>query len=418
MQFSFAYPTGRTSDRDIFDEFNSHLFHTEETMNTLITKSLAEGNVIHLLNFPKEFMSPLQVKMVDWVKGYLNRHGQPPTLPRFIEEFDIFVPMHNLNPITDIYDRTLVEERNIYTRNYLMAIQDDLKEGKDPLPYIQKLHKNIASGGNDVSYYTKHDRSLYMRGGTAIPYGIPQLDKYTGGVAKGDLIYLVGRLNTGKTTVSLWFTTKWLMDDKRILMASNENRADDVIGKIDAFIGGWNPLKKRTMEWTEDDKKRINTVSYIASNMKGEVIIPNKPVRGMDELNNLVYVYQPDIVIIDGIHLMKGASGDSHWEKITDISRNLKVLAESEGVPLLGVHQANRNAAGKKVEIEHIAYADALGQDADLIMGINQEDDGDIFVESIKNRWGKKHWGLFMKFFWDTMFAKVYEVKDVEMAAA
>ena len=382
-------------------------------MNALITKALDEGNVTHLFNFPERFMSSYQREMVKWIKDYLNRYGLPPRLSRFKAEFEMFSIVECDDPLGDIYDRTLVEERNIYTRNFLMSIQDKLKAGEDPLPYIQTLHSEIVVGGNDVTYYTKHDRSLYTRNGTSFPYGIPLLDQYTGGIARGDLVYLVGRLGTGKTTFSLWMLSKWLLAEKRILMVSNENRADDIVGKIDAFIGGWNPIKKRTMEWTEDEKRKISTVSHIASMMKGEVVIPNKPIKGFSELTNLTYTYRPDLVIIDGIYLMEGSSGDSHWEKITGISRNLKGLAEGEGLPVLGVHQANRNAVGKRVEIEHIAYADALGQDADLVMAVNEEDDGDIFVESIKNRWGRKKWGLTMKFFWDTMHVKVYDEREV-----
>jgi hypothetical protein len=370
-----------------------------------------------LLNFPTQFMSSYQNKMVGWIKDYLNRYGTPPTVARLVEEFDSFVPMVSTDPVGDIYDKTLKEERNLYTRNYLMGIQDELKAGKDPLPLIQKLHQEIATGGNDVTRYSTYDRSLYTRRGTAFPYGIPQLDRYTGGIAQGDLVYLVGRLGTGKTSLSLWVLTKWLQMEKRILMVSNENRADDVVAKIDAFFGGWNPLKKRTMDWTEDDKRRISTVSYIASAMKGDVIIPNKPVKGMTELNNLVYSYKPDIVLVDGIYLMDGTTGDSHWEKITGVSRSLKQLAESEGVPLLGVHQAARRAAGKRVEIEDIAYADALGQDADLVLGLNKEEDDCLLVESIKNRWGKSGWGLVMKFFWDTMFVKVFEDRMIGVGA-
>jgi replicative DNA helicase len=125
-----------------------------------------------------------------------------------------------------------------------------------------------------------------------------------------------------------------------------------------------------------------------------------------------VYTYRPDLVVVDGIYLMQGAAGDSHWEKITSISRSLKQLAEGEGTPVLGLHQANRQAIGKRIEIEHIAYADALAQDADLVMAINAEDDGSHFVEAIKNRWGDKAgWGMFMNFFFDSMTVRVRDAK-------
>jgi replicative DNA helicase len=216
-------------------------------------------------------------------------------------------------------------------------------------------------------------------------------------------------LGTGKTTFALWVLFKWLQRDMRVLMVSNENRAEDVIAKIDSYVAGFNPAKKRTREWTPDDINRLATVSYIANNMAGEMFIPNRPVGDIKELQGYIYTYKPDIVIVDGIYLMRGMAGESHWEKITNVSRGLKEIAEGEGVPLLGIHQASRKAIGTRIEVEHVAYSDALAQDADLMLAINAEDDGSVFVEAIKNRWGGENWGFFLRFFFNSMRVKVMD---------
>jgi len=382
-------------------------------MNSLITKSLVNKDVTLLFGMPEQFLSSFEKKMVGWIKEYVLKYSTTPTVDRLGEQFELFVPVSSEDPLGDIYDRELQQKRNHYAREYITSIQEELKKGADPLPFVRQLNQNLQGGDGGVTFFTKFDRSLYTRRATSHPYDIPQIDRYTGGISQGDLIYLIGRLGTGKTTFAIWLLTKWLQRGRKVLMVSNENRADDVIGKIDSFIGGWNPMKKRLMDWTEDDKRRIQTVSYIASHMDGEVVVPNKPVKGIEELNNLIYTYIPDMVIVDGIYLMNGVSGDSHWEKITDISRNLKRLADTNGAPILGLHQANRGAVGKRIEIENIAYADALGQDADLVLAINKEKDtdDDLFVECIKNRWGSGSWGFFMKFYFDSMFVKVYDTK-------
>lgn len=378
-------------------------------MNTLVTASLCSEDVHLLLSFPVELLSENEKKTIDWIGTYLSRYSKPPTVERLCEQFDTFVPQQSSDPLGDVYERTLTKKRNRYARQYLMEIQDKLKSGDDPLPYIENLHSAIRMGGSEVSRYSTFDRSVYHRRPTAYPYDIPLLDTYTGGISQGDLIYLIGRLGVGKTSVALWVVTKWLMNQRKVLMVSNENRADDVIAKVDSFIGGFNPIKKRTMDWTTEDLHRLNTVSYIAKNLGGEIFIPNQPVKDVKQIRTLIYTYQPDIVVVDGIYLMSGASGDSHWEKITNISRELKQTAEGEGVPVLGIHQASRNAIGRRIEIEHIAYADALAQDADLVLGINPEEDGSLFVEAIKNRWGKNNWGFYLRIFFDNMTVRIGE---------
>jgi hypothetical protein len=58
-----------------------------------------------------------------------------------------------------------------------------------------------------------------------------------------------------------------------------------------------------------------------------------------------------------------------------------------------------------------VAYADALAQDADLLLALNPEEDGSIFVEAIKSRWGDGGFGFFIRFFFDTMSVKVMDAR-------
>jgi hypothetical protein len=381
-------------------------------VNQLITKSLVQEDVALLFGFPKQLMSTFETKVVEWISNYISKYHKPPTLPRLEKEFDGFIPIDSEDPLGDIYDQELQRKRNIFTREYILSIQDELKKGADPLPFIEKLHRSIRGGDSDVTLYSKYDRSEYLWKPTSINYGIDQIDKQTGGISPGDLVYIIGRLGTGKTSLALWILTQWLLKDCKILLVSNENRAADVVAKIDSYIGGWNPIKKRTMDWTEDDKHRIETVSFIASKIKGEVYIPNRPVQSTKDLRSLIYTYDPDLIMVDGIYLMSDGKADSQWEKITGVSRELKQIAEGEGKPLLGIHQASRKAIGAgRIDVEHVAYSDALAQDADLLLAINKEEDESIFVECIKNRWGGEHWGFFLKFFFETMTVKVMSAK-------
>lgn len=378
-------------------------------MNNLITKSLEEDNIQLLSVFPRELVSGSELKWLEWIGDYTMRYGKPPTVKRLVHEHPSFIPVTSPDPLGDIYDQTLVKKRNIYTREFILGIESELKKGIDPQPYIQQLNQVLAGGAANVTRYTTFDRTAYFRTPTSFPYGIKQIDQHTGGISAGDLIYIIGRLGTGKTSFALWVVSQWLRAERRVLVVSNENRADDVIAKIDSYIGGFNPLKKRTMEWTDQDRQCLDTVSFIAKNMSGEVFVPQQPVRDVKEVQSLVQTYRPDIVLVDGIYLMQGASGDSYWEKITSVSRSLKQLAEGEGLPVMGIHQANRNAIGKRIEVEHIAYADALAQDADLVLGINKEEDKSILVEAIKSRWGQQGWGFFLRFFFDTMTVRVMD---------
>lgn len=377
-------------------------------MQALVTQSLEESNVTHLYQFPAILAEDWENVWIDWIREYTIRHSTPPTVARFQKEFDTFVPVLKDDPLSDTYDQTLIKKRNFWARSFILKHQEDLNSGVDPLPIVREMHSTLSMGDMEVLKYSDYDRTRYLRAKTSFPYGIEQLDFYTGGASAGDLIYLFGRLGTGKTTLAIWMIKKWLEDGHKILVVSNENRAEDIIAKIDAFMGGWNPLKRRLMDWTKEEESRIRTVSHIASTLEGEIIVPTVPIHNVDQVQGLLHSHQPDVVVIDGVYLLSENKGDSaNWEKLTDVSRSLKRMADGHGVPVIGIHQANRAAIGKRVEIENIAYSDALGQDADLVLGLTEEPDGDLFVECLKNRWGKSNWGLFLRLYFETMTVRL-----------
>ena len=379
-------------------------------MNVLITQSLTDGNVTHIYQFPRVLMETREAEWIEWIRQYTIKHSAPPSISRFCKEWDTFVPIDKGDPITDTYEQALVKKRNFYTRRFLMERTDEINDGVDPSAIIQELHQVLSMGDVEVLKYSEFDRTRYFREKTSFPYGIGQLDEYTGGASAGDLIYLFGRLGTGKTTLAIWMIKKWLEDGHKILVISNENRAEDIISKIDAFMGGWNPLKRRLMDWTPDEETKIRTVSHIAATLDGEIIVPTVPIYNVNEVQALIHSHQPDVVVIDGVYLLSENKGDSaNWEKLTDVSRNLKRMADGHGVPIVGIHQANRQAVGKRVEIENMAYSDALGQDADLVLGLTEEADGDLYIECLKNRWGKSNWAFFVKLYFETMTVKLLD---------
>lgn len=377
-------------------------------MNELITQSLDEANVTYLYQFPDPLLESYERQWIDWIRTYTNKHSVPPTVGRFQAVFDTFVPLKLPDPITDVYEQALIRRRNSWTRRFLMSFKEELDEGADPLPIVEELYRTLAQGDVEILKFSEYDRTRYFRAKTSLPYGIEMLDQYTGGASAGDLIYIFGRLGTGKTTFTLWIIKKWLEAGHRVLVISNENRAEDIISKIDSFIGGWNPIKRRMMNWDDDDRGRIRTVSHIANSLEGEIIIPTVPVTSVDTIQSLIHTHKPDVVVVDGVYLLSENAGNSAaWEKITDVSRNLKRVADGNGIPIVGIHQANRASIGKRVEVDNIAYSDALGQDADLVLGLNEEPEGDLFIECIKNRWGKVHWGLFIRLYFESMTVKL-----------
>jgi replicative DNA helicase len=86
-----------------------------------------------------------------------------------------------------------------------------------------------------------------------------------------------------------------------------------------------------------------------------------------------------DLVIVDYLQLMTGDSRtDNRVQEVSNISRNLKVLAKELNVPVLAAAQLSRaveHREGKKPQLSDLRESGSLEQDADIVMFIHREVD-------------------------------------------
>lgn len=357
--------------------------------NTFVTKSLEEKDVSFLLNFPRRFLKKQELDWVDWILEYNMEYGAPPTIKRFKKEFSLFVEIDSDDPIADVFDQTIKSKKNMFTREFLTIHADDIKNGDDPSSIIEELSRALNTGTNKIVRMSTVSRNRYYERGKTYTFGVKELDSATGGIMQGDLAYIVGRPASGKTTLTEWLTKTWWEQECRILYASNENPALHIVQKIDSMVGGWNPIKQRTGDWTGRDRNKVKMLSYVSSKSKGDVIIPSRKVQYVSELASYIATEKPDIVVIDGVYLMRDPEiRGGGWEQAASVSRQLKEVALEFNIPLVGVIQANKGAEGKNVKRENVAHTDAYLQDADIMLGITPDEGGISLVEALKNRWG------------------------------
>jgi hypothetical protein len=97
---------------------------------------------------------------------------------------------------------------------------------------------------------------------------------------------------------------------------------------------------------------------------------------------------KPDLVIVDGMYLMKDDRSNSRsidWKNIAHISQDLKLTAQEFEIPIIGVTQANRGAEKSKGEdLTELAFADNLGQDADAIFRVSKTERCDESTGGLK----------------------------------
>ena len=273
-------------------------------MNTLITSALETNQISFLFKIPTELLNTIEQGYYKSIREYVLKYGTTPTLDRFKLDHPYFVPMLTADPIEDVFQRELKAKKSTYFKELIMRHRAELEDGADPTELVAKMHKVFSNTDHRILSTRDLDRSIYFEKRKMFTYGVDFIDKSTGGISGGDLVWIVGRPGSNKTTFAEWMMINWAYTGLRILYISNENSAYEALPKIDAFYGGWNPIKMRTGDWSEEDRARIKAAAHIAEYFGDFIVIPSAPALTTDEVNALINELNPDVVVIDGVYLM------------------------------------------------------------------------------------------------------------------
>jgi len=107
--------------------------------------------------------------------------------------------------------------------------------------------------------------------------------------------------------------------------------------------------------------------------------------------NVFIKLKQPELMVIDYIQLVPGASGENQNLRISETSRALKLLAMNHNIPLLILSQLNREIEKSKREpvLADLRDSGALEQDASLVIFLHPVDEDKMNIIVAKNRKGR-----------------------------
>lgn len=84
------------------------------------------------------------------------------------------------------------------------------------------------------------------------------------------------------------------------------------------------------------------------------------------------------LVVVDYLQLMRGTSKESRQQEISEISRNLKLIAKELGIPLIALSQLSRAVEQRKDDhrpvLSDLRESGAIEQDADIVLFLYRED--------------------------------------------
>lgn len=257
-----------------------------------------------------------------------------------------------------------------------------------------------------------------------IPTGIGDLDRMITGLNRSDLILLAARPGMGKTSFALNIARHAACTCKKtVAFFSLEMSKEQLVSRLlstEALVSG---TKLRTGKLNKEEWSRLIPASDILR--KTELYLDDSPGITITEMKSrLRRLKNLDLVIIDYLQLMaSGRRIDNRVQEISEITRNLKILAKEMNVPVITLSQLSRASEQRtdhRPQLSDLRDSGSIEQDADIVLFLYREgyysdksadnaaapnadmNSGECIVA--KNRHGeastvKLHWqGEFMRF--------------------
>ncbi|MFD1657667.1 replicative DNA helicase [Streptomyces caeni] len=217
---------------------------------------------------------------------------------------------------------------------------------------------------------------------TGVPTGFTDLDQLTNGLHPGQMIIIAARPAMGKSTLALDFaraaSIKHNLPSVIFSLEMGRNEIAMRLLSAEARVA-LHHMRSGTMtdeDWTRL-ARRMPDVSaaplYIDDSPNLSMMEIRAKCRRLKQRNDL------KLVVIDYLQLMQSGSkrSESRQQEVSEMSRNLKLLAKELELPVIALSQLNRGPeqrTDKKPMVSDLRESGSIEQDADMVILLHRED--------------------------------------------
>ncbi|WMJ24129.1 replicative DNA helicase [Paludicola sp. MB14-C6] len=258
----------------------------------------------------------------------------------------------------------------------------DIRQGKDASA-LTKIDTVIIEAYDRLVKLTGEDKDQYL----GLPTGFSSLDYLISGLNKSDLILVAARPGMGKTSFALNIATNVALKSKKdvavfSLEMSNEQLVTRVLSS-EARIKS-EQLRKGTLsgdEWVKlaTSAEVLSKTNMYLDDTAGITVAEMK--AKLRRLRNL------GLVVIDYLQLMSsGKRTENRVQEISQMTRNLKIMAKELNVPVILLSQLSRAAEqrqGHRPMLSDLRDSGSIEQDADIVLFLYREG---YYEEDVENK--------------------------------
>lgn len=225
--------------------------------------------------------------------------------------------------------------------------------------------------------------AIASRGGVSVgvPTGFSSLDELTNGLHPGQMVIVAARPGVGKSTLALdWARNASVKHHLTSVIFSLEMSRSEITMRLlsaeaEIKLAAMRSGRMGDHEW----KKIVRRMGEISG---APLFIDDSPNMTMMEIRakarRLKQRHDLKLIVVDYLQLMSSSKRvESRQQEVSEISRQMKLLAKELEVPVVAISQLNRGPEqrnDKRPMLSDLRESGSLEQDADMVILVHRPD--------------------------------------------
>ncbi len=290
-----------------------------------------------------------------------------------------------------ITEKYMLRQLIFASREIIEAANNSTESAENVVDFAEQKIFDIRSGNENNSlthiknilYGRLHDldelaRASAMNNGkpvmTGLETGFKHVDKCIYGLNKSDLIILAARPGMGKTSFAMNLALGAAKYNKntQVCVFSLEMSKEQIVSRIISSEARISSEAMKTGKISKEEMDNVMKISGFLQNL--EIYIDDTPaVNIMSMKSKLRRMKNLGLVIVDYLQLMTSAGkyGGNRTAEMSEITRNLKILAKELNVPVIALSQLARGPEqrpDKRPMLSDLRDSGSIEQDADIVI--------------------------------------------------
>lgn len=272
--------------------------------------------------------------------------------------------------ISSVYDgQKDLNEILSQTEQNLSTISSEAKKGFRPIIDVIDSTQSILD-----------ERSQKVGDVTGTSTGFTDFDQITTGLHEDNLIIIAARPAMGKTAFALNIAQNVAKSsDKAVAIFSLEMGAESLVERMLSAEGLIPSYHVRTGNLSESEWRRM--ISAQERLARGKIFIDDTAGIRISEIRSKAKRLAQEngglgLIVIDYLQLIEGRGRENRQQEVSEISRQLKIIAKELKVPVIALSQLSRGVDrrnDKRPILSDLRESGSIEQDADIVAFLYKE---------------------------------------------